>query len=433
MGEKRTIWSAPWGYSEAWLIAGGLLVVSYLWQWIMGPVSVGSFVHPVSTGVIVLLLMVSIYIGLRASKGGTIPALVRFLVSSAATITSIVVLMVQMMIMGFSIQIDPRMIAGLGGLFHSTGWSTMIYSYPFNISYLYLLLILGAITVKRIARLKFDAHNIGFILNHLGLYSFLAFALISGSSMKRYTMSLVQDQVEWRAILQGSDEMEELPIALELKHFTLDEYGPKLMLLNGLSSKVLPEDMPDMINLDNVPTSGKLLDWEVEVKELLPLAAPLVRDSVILFNEFASMGGAPAAKITARRGNEVYSGWVSCGSFLFPYRALGLGNDMSVVMPYPDIRQYYATIKYYLKSGEIGDKTISVNNPLRVDDWYVYQLNYDKEKRRWATTTEVELVNDPWLTPVLVSIWVLFSGALFLLLGPANSPTISRRKEEEKV
>lgn len=432
MKDKRTIWSAPWGYPEAWLIVVGLLLVSYLWQWIVGHVPVGSFVHPISTIVVVLLLTVSIFVGWRASKGDKMPTIVRFLVSPAATITSIVILMGQLVIMGFSTQVDPRMAVGLSGLFHSSGWSAMIHSYPFNISYLYLLLVLGAVTVKRIVRFKFDAHNIGFILNHLGLYCFLTFALVSGGNMKRYTMALTQDEVEWRAVSQSSDEMVELPIALELKHFTLDEYPPKLMFLDGLSSKVLPEGMPDMIHIEEVPTNGKLLDWEVGVEELLPLAAPMVNDSTIVFSEFASMGGAPAVKITARKGDEVHSGWVSCGSFLFPHRALGLGDELSIVMPYPEIRQYYATLKYFLQSGEMGEKTISVNHPLRVNGWYVYQLNYDEEKRRWATTTEVELVYDPWLTPVLVSIWVLFAGAVFLLLGPANSPTTSRRNGEEK-
>lgn len=407
--------------------------MSYLWQWVMGSVPVGGFVHPISTVVMVTLLALSIFIGLRASKGGKVPAFVRFIVSPAATITSITVLMVQMVIMGFSIQVDPRMAAGLGGLFHSAGWSAMIHSYPFNISYIYLLLVLGSITVRRIARFKLDARNIGFVLNHLGLYSFLGFALIGGGSMQRYTMALTQDEVEWRGVPQSGEELVELPIALELLHFTLDEYPPKLMLLDGKTSRVLPEGVPDMIHIEEAPMSGKLLDWEIEVQELLPLAAPLVRDSVIVFSEFASMGGAPAAKIVARRGDEVYSGWASCGSFLFPHRALGLRDDLSIVMPYPEVRQYYTTLNYLLQSGEMGKKTISVNDPLRVGDWYVYQLNYDQEKRRWATTTEVELVHDPWITPVIVSIWVLLVGAAFLLLGPANAPTGSRRKEEEKV
>lgn len=433
MGDKRSIWSSPWGYKEAWLIVAGLLVVSYLWQWLMGPIPLGGFIHPISTVVIGLLLLASIFIGLRASKVGKAPAIVRFLVSPSATITSIVTLMVQMVVMGFSIQIDPRMAVGLNGIFHSAGWSSMIHSYPFNVSYLYLLLVLGAITVKRMARLKLNLHNIGFILNHLGLFGFLVFALVGGGSMQRYTMTLIQDEVEWRAIPQYGKEFEELPIALELSHFTLDEYPPKLMLLDGLKGEVLPEGMPEMVNIEEVPTKGNLLDWEIEVEKLLPLGAPMVNDSTIIFSEFASRGGAPSAKIIARKGEEVHSGWVSCGSFLFPHRALGLGDSLSVVMPYPEVRQYYATIKYYLESGEMGETTISVNHPLKVEDWYIYQLNYDEEMRRWATTTEVELVYDPWLTPVMVSIWVLFLGAVFLLLGPANSPTISNNKANEKV
>lgn len=102
-------------------------------------------------------------------------------------------------------------------------------------------------------------------------------------------------------------------------------------------------------------------------------------------------------------------------------------------MPFPEIRQYYATLDYYLKDGGAGSKVISVNDPLKVKDWYVYQLNFDEEMRRWATSTEVELVYDPWLTPVLVSIWALFTGAIFLLLGPSNSIYKQTKKEEESL
>lgn len=269
------------------------------------------------------------------------------------------------------------------------------------------------------------------MLNHLGLYGFLFFALVSGSNMQRYTMALTQDEVEWRGTNQATHAVEELPIALELKHFTLEEYPPKLMLLNTETGQVLPESLPDMINIEEVPTTGLLNGWEVSVEELLPLGAPLVRDSTIVFSQFASSGGAPAAHITAHKGGETYNGWVSCGSFLFPHRALSLDETTCIIMPFPEIRQYYATLDYYLKEGGEGSKVISVNDPLKVKDWYVYQLNFDEEMRRWATSTEVELVYDPWLTPVLISIWVLFTGAIFLLLGPSNSIYKQTKKEEE--
>lgn len=429
--KKRSIWSGRWGYPEGWAIVGGLLLISYIWQWVMGPIPSGGFTHPVSTVVLGALIIATLLIGILSKKKGSKLPFVRFIVSPAATITSLVAFLLLLTIMGFSKQIDPRMADGLGGLFHTAGWSAMVHSHPFNTIYIYLLLVLGSVTIRRLLAFKFSARELGFMLNHLGLYGFLFFALVSGSNMQRYTMALTQDEVEWRGTNQATHAVEELPIALELKHFTLEEYPPKLMLLNTETGQVLPESLPDMINIEEVPTTGLLNGWEVSVEELLPLGAPLVRDSTIVFSQFASSGGAPAAHITAHKGGKTYNGWVSCGSFLFPHRALSLDETTCIIMPFPEIRQYYATLDYYLKEGGEGSKVISVNDPLKVKDWYVYQLNFDEEMRRWATSTEVELVYDPWLTPVLISIWVLFTGAIFLLLGPSNSIYKQTKKEEE--
>lgn len=431
MTSKRMMWSKPWGYAEGWIIVAGLLVISYLWQGLMGSIPVGYFAHPVSTIIILLLVSGTIYIGVKSRNRQKASAFIKFIVSPYATITSLSAFFVQILIMGFSTQVDPRMADGLGGLFHSSGWSAMVHSYPFNLLYIYILLILGSISVRRLISFRLEAKEIGFMLNHFGLYGFLLFALISGGTMKRYTMPLIQNEVEWRGINQYSQQQEELPIALELKHFTLDEYPPKLMLLDGKSGQTLPEGLPDMVSIEEVPSTGRLMDWDIKIEEYLPLGAPLVRDSTVVFSQFATMGGAPAVRVSADNGQEHHEGWVSCGSFLFPYRALSLGDELSVVMPYPDVRQYYSTVNYYLKDGQQGEKVISVNDPLKVGDWYVYQLNFDEEKRRWAESTEVELVYDPWIKPVMASIWVLFVGAIFLLLGPANAPTVKRSKESQ--
>ncbi len=431
--EKRNIWSGRWGYPEGWAIVGGLLLISYIWQWVMGPIPAGGFTHPISTVVLSVLIIATLLIGILSRKRGNKLHFVRFIVSPAATITSLSAFLLLLTIMGFSKQIDPRMANGLGGLFHTSGWSAMIHSHPFNTIYIYLLLVLGSVTIRRLLAFKFSVRELGFMLNHLGLYGFLFFALVSGSNMQRYTMALTEDEVEWRGTNQATHAVEELPIALELKHFTLDEYPPKLMLLNTETGQVLPESRPDMLNIEEIPTTGLLNGWKVSVDELLPLGAPLVRDSTIVFSQFASSGGAPAAHITAHKGSKTYNGWVSCGSYLFPHRALSLDETTCIIMPFPEIRQYYATLDYYLKDGGAGSKVISVNDPLKVRDWYVYQLNFDEEMRRWATSTEVELVYDPWLTPVLVSIWVLFTGAIFLLLGPSNSIYKRTKKEEESL
>lgn len=433
---KNSIWSRPWGYPEAWIIIGGLLLIGYLWQFILGHIPVGGFTHSLSITILFVLLFIAIYVGVRGSsriikKRGQPPVWVQFLLSPAATISAITAFLITLLIMGFTTQAPPQVTANLSGFLHKSGWSSMVHSYPFVQLYLYFLLILGSISVRRLMRFTFTLREIGFLINHLGLFCFLSFALLSGGVMKRFTMILEQNQVEWRGLNYHDNKLVELPLALTLKEFHMDEYPPNLSLLDSRSGELIKKDgQYDFISVDTAFTTGSLSDWEVRINEYLPLAAPILTDEEIVFKEFGSSGAAPAVKITASRHKESYTGWVSCGSYLFPYRALALPDSISIVMPYPEPRQYYSEVEYIHKNGVVGEGVISVNNPLKVGDWYIYQLNYDQEKGRWGISTELELVYDPFIRPVLISIWALLVGALFLLLGPANAPENSNQKKK---
>lgn len=420
---RRKVWSRPWGYPEALLILAGLLLVGYLWQFLMGQIPTGFFTPPVSVIISLLLVATVLYIGLRGSRlyaRRRTPTVIRFILSPAATMTALGGFLVLLLIMGFSVQAPPSVTAGLSGFLHRSGWSSMVHSYPFNLLYLYLLLILGSITVRRLVHFRWHWREIGFALNHLGLFSFLFFALLSGGSMERYSMILEEGRIEWRgANYDQGMQLVELPIALTLQEFHIDEYPPKLILLDGKSGRAITSPRGSAsLSIETPPQHGQLSDWQISVEEYLPLGAPIVTTDELVYKPFASTGGAPAVRIKASRGDEHFAGWVSCGSCLMPYRALALSDSLSVVMPYPESRQYYSAVEYIHKSGDIGEAIISVNAPLKTHGWYIYQLNYDQEKGRWATTSELELVYDPFILPVLISIYILLVGALFLLLGP---------------
>lgn len=419
---KRPIWSAPWGYPEGWCVIGAILLLSTVWQLILGPIPMGKYGAPVNVIVALFITLSSIIVGVLSTRPRTFAG-VRFIVSPTATITVLAVFILQLLIMGFLPQGAPSEATTIHGLIHQLGMSTMVHSYPFNLTYLYLLFVLGSVTVRRGIKGKKDLRWLGFVFNHLGLYLFLLFAFLSGTDTKRYTMVLEEGSVEWRGLPYGSEEIVELPIAIELSDFRMVEYPPKLMLLDGKSGEVLPLKSPQHLMVEDSDIQGSIDGWSIKVHELLPFSAPVVNGDSILFTDFGSTGASPAVKLTATKGTESYTGWVSAGSYLFPFRALGLSNGLSIVMPPPEPKQYFSYVKYFLPTGEKGEKTISVNHPLTIDHWYVYQLNYDREKGRWSTTSELELVWDPWLIGVYAGIGMLFLGAGLLLLGPAHKPS----------
>lgn len=98
--KKRSIWSGRWGYPEGWAIVGGLLLISYIWQWVMGPIPSGGFTHPISTVVLGALIIATLLIGILSRKKGSKLPFVRFIVSPAATITSLVAFLLLLTIMG---------------------------------------------------------------------------------------------------------------------------------------------------------------------------------------------------------------------------------------------------------------------------------------------------------------------------------------------
>ena len=135
--------------------------------------------------------------------------------------------------------------------------------------------------------------------------------------------------------------------------------------------------------------------------------------------EWGSDGATTAAHvIVSREEDELVSGWVSNGSYLIPYRALTLEDSLTLVMPECEPKQYYSDVVYYTREGSSGQATISVNSPLRLGDWYIYQLSYDERKGRWSDLTQLELVRDPYMPHIYIGLVLLLLGAILLIFSP---------------
>lgn len=68
---------------------------------------------------------------------------------------------------------------------------------------------------------------------------------------------------EWRAT-DDKGQLTELPLAIELKDFTIDEYPPKLMLIDNETGRALPEKSPVHLLLEEEVYGGTLQDWETD-------------------------------------------------------------------------------------------------------------------------------------------------------------------------
>ncbi len=338
----------------------------------------------------------------------------RFLASYQSAIVSIVGLSVWAIVLGLTTQVQPSAhshdFAGHLGIRHMTTFS------PFVISYCYLLLCLCFATIRRF-KLKFSMRNLGFFLNHAGLLLTLYFIGAGAADAKQYTMTVREGNTEWRAVDAKTNKIAELPIAIYLDDFIMEEYAPKLAIVHRNSGQVQPKELPQYMDIDTIRPNGKLMEWNISVKQFF-MNAVKANDST--YQHINMPGACPAAYIEAvnTKTGEKHNSWVSSGNNmqLYKFLPIGLSSDSLVIaMTQPEPKAFYSEVDVYLKSNEqINDKRIEVNKPLIADHWVIYQSDYDKALGTMSITSVFDLVFDPWRKYILVSIMMLALGCLFL-------------------
>lgn len=411
------MWKKPWGYKEGFICGAGLFVTGLLLQWTMGGIRWDLFAWPVNIIVLALyLLLLAVVHGLRKRV-----YCFEWLGHYTAAVSSLVCVAVITVIMGL-----VRQVPSTQSPVDVIGFSKMLSFWPFVLLYIWLVSVLG-LTILR-AGFPFKVRKIPFLLNHAGLFIALLTATLGNADMQRLKMITQLGKTEWRA----SDEngkLTELPLAIELKDFTIHEYPPKLMMIENETGRALPNGVPEHLLLEEKVENGKLLDWEISILQSIPMAASVATEDTLKFTEFHSMGATYAVYLKAVNAQDGQSkeGWVSCGSFMFPYKALRLTEQTSLVMPEREPQRFVSDVTVYTQEGNMVEDTIEVNHPLKIAGWNIYQLSYDETKGRWSDVSVFELVHDPWLPAVYAGIIMMMLGAVCLFI---NAPKGKKGKED---
>lgn len=415
------MWKQPWGYKEGFTICAGLFIVGIILQFTVGKVDWDLMAFPVNIVIlaIYLIALIAMHIGSRKIY------IFKWMSRYPAAVSSMIAVVAMTVVMGL-IRQKPFYIE-VSGFESWLGFSQMLSAWPFILLFGWLITLVGMVTLRRL--FPFRWKNIPFLLNHLGLFIALTGAVFGNADMQRLEMTTsLGGQPEWRAYdLQKN--MVSLPLAIELKNFTIDEYPPKLMLIDNENGKALPESKPVNILLEDDFRQGELLDWQITLEQRIPEAASMATEDTIRFVEFHSMGSAYAVYVKAvnTRTGEQQEGWVSCGSFAFPYKAVRLNDKVSLIMPEREPRRFASDVVVYTQQTEkIEEATIEVNKPFHIDGWKIYQLSYDETKGKWSTVSILELVKDPWLPIVYTGIWMLIAGAVCMFI------TAGKRKEDKE-
>ncbi|MFO8028973.1 MAG: hypothetical protein R6U28_03860 [Cyclonatronaceae bacterium] len=413
----KPIWIFPWGYREAFLVAAALLLVGFALEWATPGNDLSSPSWPWNGVVGAVLILVPLTLQLSIPK----KPIVRWMSQVPASMGAIAAVTFTVLLMGLFLQGQT---SGIGWV-DRLGLSRMISSWPFLISICWFLFVLAMTAFRR--SIPFRGRNIGFLLNHLGLWIVIAGGILGSGDLQRVTMTLSDGQTVW----YGTDRegrTVELPLALELQRFHMEEYPPKMGMLDPGQGRLIIRGEEGLVEVEQGRT-GHMSGWDYEILQYYVESAR-ISDR---FEPVRTIGAAPSARVRAvhtARGDTV-TGWITCGSFNMEHQFLELEEDRALAMTVPQSKRYMSLARLYTRSGDKRMIDIEVNEPYSAEGWNLYQFSYDERFGKWSPVSIIEAVRDPWLPLVYTGFIMLLIGALYLFwLGKDIGTELNREPED---
>lgn len=408
---SRNTWKHPWSYREGTIITVSVILLGFAFQAFSGGILLrpAGFPWNLISGLAFVGVLVLFFLLLKKH------AVVKWLGSVKAALPAILGFTFLVLLMGFVKQdVTPQSaISKMFGLTH------LVKTWPFILINIYLMILLGIVTLKRLT--PFSYKNAGFFVNHFGLFLVLFSTALGSGDMQRLTMKCYENQTEWRAV-DFSGKVVELPIAIQLKKFNIDEFRPKLTIVDNETGHIVLDKGKNQFELMD-RDSFEFDHYHIRIMNFLETAGK-VGDAYYPVNE---PGSSPSAllKITSLKNDSVLTGWLCSGSYTMQPEALKLNEKHSLVMLPPAPRKFSSELNIQIKNGDNVNTTIEVNKPFSIAGWTIYQLSYDTEMGRWSTLSVLELVRDPWLPVVYLGIFLMMAGAIFLFISgkPKNGGT----------
>lgn len=338
-----------------------------------------------------------------------------------AMISSLASMMVLTIIFGFT-----RQDAATAGWVGALGFSRMTSSWVFNLFLLYFNTALG-VTVMRDLR-HWRKARLAALLSHVVVFVALTAAMFGSADKERVTVDLHLDRMTYMGENQEGEEVE-LPFALTLKEFQMDEYPAKLYLLDTQTETSSEE----FLLVENEGATAEVGGWRLKAKQSIDMAARMPESDE--FREMHHVGAVPAVKVEATNvaSGEKYEGWVSCGSHIFEPAYLWLGERYAVAMPRREAKRYLSRIEFMDAEGEQWRENIEVNKPAKIGSWRIYQVGYNTQQGRWSTSSVVECVRDGWWRVVQIALWLMLASAVVMFLTAGGRRLAIKKSEEEKL
>ncbi len=399
---KRKTWEHPWKYRESFMVALELLLLGLIFEVLTGGKGAPLLEWPVNmivgTGLLTLLILIHVFYRKRP--------VVKWLGSIPAAVSAICFFALVVLLLGFIPQDDPqanRYLILIGFTHMKNSWLMMV-------SGMYFLTTLGFVALRR--ALPLSRKNLGFLLNHAGLWITIAAGYLGSGDLVRLQLSLMEDHGAVNlGVNARTQQVREIPFSVKLVDFKIDQYNPRIAIVDGFTGSVRNEDGKSLILIEK-GMKTTLLNWDIEIVDFEPNTLRTGGE----YYAADSVGSAPAASIRAvnRTSGEEIKGWISCGSYRVMSQYLPLDQHDILVMTRPEPEKFSSDIIIYGQDGEGLPVTLEVNKPYKYKGWTLYQLSYNEQMGKWSDLSVIEAVRDPWLTVVYTGIFLLLAGAAYL-------------------
>ncbi|UCH15036.1 MAG: cytochrome c biogenesis protein ResB [Bacteroidales bacterium] len=388
-----------WKYKEGFIISFGLLLLGFAMEFFLGNHKI-KLSWPVNIycalGFISLMGIINYYY-----RGHQI---VKWLSSKYASVSIISTFSLLVLLIGFI----PQSGSFANNAISRLGLNSLTSSWPFSIIILYFLSVLGFVILKKLTPLK--RKNIGFLLNHTGLWVIAFAAGLGNGDFKRLVMEANLDNTVWHAF-DRNNKTYEMPLAIRLIKFDIESYNPKIAVIDKVTGKISGKRNK---NVSTIEKTKQIIMGEFNIT-----INKFYKESYwfgSLFKPVEYTGAAPSALISVVNINsgDTIQGWITSGSYKLRAQSLQLDENNLLVMLSPEPRRFSSEVQVITKSGSRKRAIIEVNKPYKIMGWNLYQLGYNQKMGKWSEISIIELVRDPWLPVVYVGIFMLIAGAIFM-------------------
>lgn len=331
-----------------------------------------------------------------------------------ACTSSLVAMIVMTILFGLTRQ-DPS----TEGLWATLGFTRMTSSWSFNILLLYFTTTTGLAVMEDLAHLR--QRRVAAVLSHLAVFVVLVAGIFGSGDKLRVTVTTQRGQATHWGVSHNGEQVE-LPFVLTLDEFRMEEYAPKLYVLDAMNQTSSRE----FLSVEEVGAQATIDGWQLTAVESLDMAGHMPDSDE--YRAMEHIGAAPAVYVRARnvRTGAQQEGWVSCGSFVFEPSYLFLDDRLAVAMPRREAKHYLSRMSVVTEDGEQQNFDIEVNHPARIGAWRIYQMGYDTERGRWSELSVVECVRDGWYSAIHIALWTMLAAGVVMFLTAGG-----RRKRKE--